>query len=94
MEHRDEIHRRGLRHNPGGFLGFHSHEAGVCLVLEGDCTTDFNPAVVLSDHPLGVAVEASKLDPKLLAADLNALLDPSVVFAARADGVDLCDPKT
>lgn len=75
-------------------MGFHSHEAAVCLVLEGDCTTDFNPAVVLSDHPLRVAVEASKLDPKLLAPDLNALLDLSVVFAARADGVDLCDPKT
>lgn len=41
-----------------------------------------------------VMVEVNRLKPRLLAPDLNALLDPSIVYIARRQGVNLLDPKT
>jgi len=41
-----------------------------------------------------VIVEVNRLKPRLLAPDLNALLDPSIVYVARRQGVNLLDPKT
>ena len=66
----------------------------MCLAIEGDCKDAFNPAVVLSDSPMCVMVEVNRLRPRLLAPDLNALLDPSIVYIARRQGVNLLDPKT
>jgi len=81
----------GDAHSTGGFLGFHRDEPAVCLVKEGDLDEPFNPAVVLDDDPLRVEVLQASLAPDLLAPDLNALLDPDIVFRARDEGVDLLD---
>jgi hypothetical protein len=78
----------------GGFLGFHRDEPAVCLTVEGDCSTDFNPSVVLADDPLRVTVEVASLDAGQFAADLNALLDPGMIFIARRQGLDLLDPRS
>jgi hypothetical protein len=89
----DGIQRRGLLPRRGGFLGFHSDDPAVYLAIEGDCTKDFNPAVVLADAPLRVEVAVGRLKPELFAADLNALLDPQIIFIARRKTIDLFDPE-
>lgn len=93
-EHAASIRRRGLLPKPGGFLGFHSREPAVCLAIEADCRAAFNPAVVLAEAPLRVTVRRDVLNAQLFGPDLNALLDPMLVFVARRYAVDLTDPQT
>lgn len=93
-EYAASIRRRGLLPKPGGFLGFHSRDPAVCLALEADCRAAFNPAVVLPEARLRVTVRGDILNAQLFGPDLNALLDPMLVFVARRSAVDLTDAQT